>query len=244
MWTGRLLCEYVDSGKIGSFITLTYDDLNEPKSGVSKDVLQKFNKRCRKLQQYRYYAVGEYGGKTGRPHYHLIMFGVNYDDSPLFKPLEMRCMSANYVKCMCWSKGFVSAGDVTPATAGYICGYVNSKMDLEKRKVMEAGRNPTFSLMSLKPALGSRFMAENRDKIVRDGMIKVCGQEFGYPRYFIDNYMTDTEKVDYVIKCIKENREVDEALYSNYLAEAGIRYIARSDYRHSFNDNLRRTMRK
>lgn len=71
------------------FITLTYrtNELiyyqsHEP--SLHKPDLQKWFKRLRKLQNKRfpnypritYYAVGEYGKRKGRPHYHILLFNL------------------------------------------------------------------------------------------------------------------------------------------------------------------------
>ena len=65
------------------FVTLTYDDEKVPKTAsglmtLQKSDLQKFFKRLRKKthEKISYYAVGEYGDKTQRPHYHIILFNA------------------------------------------------------------------------------------------------------------------------------------------------------------------------
>ncbi len=73
-------------------MTLTYDDEHLPindyvdsdgvihgKPTLRKRDVQLFLKRLRKNYKYdnhiKYFCCGEYGGKTFRPHYHLIIFG-------------------------------------------------------------------------------------------------------------------------------------------------------------------------
>ena len=79
-WTIRLLEEFKDSLEC-IFLTLTYSDESVHYDGnVHKEHIQKFWKRLRKRlgsRQIRYYAVGEYGTKTFRPHYHAIVSGIN-----------------------------------------------------------------------------------------------------------------------------------------------------------------------
>ena len=71
------------------FITLTYrnDELtytNSEQPTLVKRDLQLFFKRLRKkyekiypnAKKIKYYAVGEYGSRTKRPHYHIIMFNL------------------------------------------------------------------------------------------------------------------------------------------------------------------------
>lgn len=78
--------------------TLTYSLENEPRSYFNKDTGQIFDapdgcrgtlspydldlflKRLRKSlppRSIRYFAVGEYGGTSGQPHYHLFLFGLD-----------------------------------------------------------------------------------------------------------------------------------------------------------------------
>lgn len=77
-WIFRLQMEMKFSKRKALFVTLTYDQKHCPEK-LDKRHLQLFLKRLRKhypAGQIRYYAVGEYGSKMGRPHYHLILFGA------------------------------------------------------------------------------------------------------------------------------------------------------------------------
>ena len=60
------------------FVTLTYDDAHLPPNGfLDKTHLSKFLKKLRKKfphNKLRFFAAGEYGEQTARPHYHLILF--------------------------------------------------------------------------------------------------------------------------------------------------------------------------
>ena len=77
-WSFRLT-KHGQVSNTSQFVTLTYDESNVTKSEnglqtIRKTDLQKFFKRLRKLnhEKISYYAVGEYGDKTQRPHYHLV----------------------------------------------------------------------------------------------------------------------------------------------------------------------------
>ena len=67
------------------FLTLTYSDENlPPENLLNIDDVTKFIHRYRKYCQrnrnnkvFKYYVKGEYGSKTQRPHYHLIIVGDN-----------------------------------------------------------------------------------------------------------------------------------------------------------------------
>ena len=84
-WSFRLMKEGERSSS-SYFITLTYDTNHVPISpkgymSLSKTDIQKFFKRLRKTneEKIKYYVVGEYGSKTMRPHYHIILFNAKLE---------------------------------------------------------------------------------------------------------------------------------------------------------------------
>lgn len=121
--------------------TLTYK--NSPVSLVRED-LTNFLKRFRisrsraSLPSFRYFAVGEYGERTQRPHYHLAMFGVSVADQEMLEAA--------------WSIdgepiGMTHIGDLTTQSAAYIAGYVVKKLSKKDDSALH-GREPEFSTMS------------------------------------------------------------------------------------------------
>lgn len=63
------------------FVTLTYSDDYLPSDGVNKVDVQKFIKRLRNYfpkNNIRYFVASEYGKLRGRPHYHLILYGLPF----------------------------------------------------------------------------------------------------------------------------------------------------------------------
>ena len=90
-WAIRLVHE-LDSWPPGRalFLTMTYDDEHLPvvydpatervRATLVKTDFQKYIKRVRKSihpQKIRYFACGEYGEETQRPHYHAIIYGIS-----------------------------------------------------------------------------------------------------------------------------------------------------------------------
>jgi len=134
-WQHRLLLELAVSNH-AAFVTLTYDDESLPKGGnLDPKHLTAFLKalRYRYPEKFRYFAVGEYGEKTWRPHYHLALFGVP--------------MTAEYVVQNAWDKGFTQTGELNKASAGYITGYCTKKLTNGKDPYVVAkldGRHPEF----------------------------------------------------------------------------------------------------
>lgn len=118
---------------VKKFITLTYADCHlHFKSGVSqlckRDVQLWLKKVRRTGAKVRYYAVGEYGSKTFRPHYHVLLFG-DVSDSVIRDS---------------WNLGLVHIGSVTEASVMYCLGYIVNGKGWKMRTKREA----PFSLMS------------------------------------------------------------------------------------------------
>lgn len=75
-WTIRLLLERQSHGSC-NFTTLTYSDQERP-NGLRYRDIQLFLKRLRRNTPtpVRFFCVGQYGERTGREHWHVILYGV------------------------------------------------------------------------------------------------------------------------------------------------------------------------
>ena len=139
-WSFRLQKEMLRHNS-AHFVTLTYDSppLTENNyMNLHKPHLQNFFKYLRKNnQKIKYYACGEYGTQTMRPHYHLIIFGT----------------TPEYITAL-WTHGHVHFGQVTGASIGYTLKYMckTSKIPLHQND----DRLPEFALMSKK--LGDNYL--------------------------------------------------------------------------------------
>lgn len=134
-----MILESYDHGDT-CFVTLTY--LDDPWSLVPRDLVL-FLKRLRKAigRPIRYFACGEYGDKSGRPHFHVVLYGVSQ--------LERETVYKS------WGHGFVDVGELNPRSAAYVCGYLCKKGMRRWGSGALQGRHPEFVRMSLKPGIGS-----------------------------------------------------------------------------------------
>lgn len=85
MWMSRCTCESQYHELPPVFCTLTYFEKYLPSDGVCLEDFQKFMKRLRitlcrsgKNPAVRFIASGEYGRNYGRPHYHVLLWGMSY----------------------------------------------------------------------------------------------------------------------------------------------------------------------
>lgn len=180
-WSFRLLQEWrASQGAL--FITLTYHPRFVPENGVSKRHIQLFMKKLRKRlsQKVRYYVVAEYGSKTARPHYHLLLFNVLRYDEEFIRAswsLRDRKTKTNY------EIGLVHIGQVTEASIRYCTKYVI------QRHSFPSGMARPFALMSRAYGLGGAYLTDEMVKWHRENMNNfsyLYNQKVRLPRYYKD----------------------------------------------------------
>jgi hypothetical protein len=202
-WTTRLHFETMYSKSEPIFLTLTYNDehLKKPHPNaryatLCKRDLQLFFKRLRKnskqaglihTKDLRYLAVGEYGSKNKRPHYHLLLFNSNHQ----------QCINA-------WKKGGkeigeVYFGDVTEKSIAYVVGYALATKSHQKH-VFQNNLIGEFHLYSngLGKVYTTRTAAIFHNRRVYEGehanFIMIDGVKRPIPRYYADKIYTPTIK--------------------------------------------------
>lgn len=133
-WTGRLALE-MSGFSTGRFLTLTY--ACDPIELQYRDV-QLFMKRVRERydRSFRYFVVGEYGGRNGRGHWHALIFGLEPETIGYLE--TGHCWSA-------WPHGHIFDGEVSSRSIAYVAGYT-MKFGCEKR--------PSIQRQSLRPGIG------------------------------------------------------------------------------------------
>lgn len=156
------------------FITLTYEDPKLPlasKSGLPslrpRD-LQLFLKRLRRTMapiELRFFAVGEYGNETERPHYHAALFNFpQCERGETVKTYTGRCVAEQCCPTCAmvrerWGEGDIEVRTLGQEKCGYLAGYVTKKMtgvdDVRLR-----GRHPEFSRQSRRPGVGFLAVAQ------------------------------------------------------------------------------------
>lgn len=186
-WSFRLMQEYKIS-QTAHFITLTYDTTKVPLSkkgymNLDKTDLQKFFKRLRKRHEknhrIKYYACGEYGSKTFRPHYHIILFGAHI----------------NFIS-PAWDLGHVHFGTVSEASTGYTLKYINKEKKIPMHQ--NDDRQKEFSLMS--KGIGKNYLSKNMVKWHKNDLENrfYCnlqdGKKIAMPRYYKDKIYTESER--------------------------------------------------
>lgn len=201
-WSFRLKEELKNSIN-AKFVTLTYDEKSLPHSDYTdtgtlvKTDLQKFIKRLRKhqskitSQKIRYYAVGEYGTTTARPHYHILLFNIDNRTSSNIENI--------------WGMGHTTISPVNDARLHYTTKYhVNfdkkscilyKYIDENDKKVTVYWKNPEFALMSTRPGIGHQYVARTGKWHTDNENLYVInnGYKQNLPRYLKNKIFTEDQ---------------------------------------------------
>lgn len=168
------------------FLTLTYDDANLPNPpSLTYSDFQLFAKRLRKARgPFRFFMCGEYGDQTRRPHYHAIIFGLDFADKKRWGGSDKMPTFTSGELTRIWGKGMTVFGAVTPQSANYVARYNLKKItgqtaeyhyrwtDPESGEVHQL--EPEFCHMSTRPGIGApwyeKFHADvhTHDYVIRD----------------------------------------------------------------------------
>lgn len=217
-WSFRLMQEYKVS-RSAYFVTLTYSDRFVPRCGVVKRHLQLYLKRLRKLSpRLRYYAVGEYGSKTGRPHYHAIIFNSQEDFIRENWSLLDRKTGRRVAIGIC------HIGRVTEASVSYVLKYV-----VQSGAAVEGQNNP-FAIMSRGYGLGLNYLTDEMVSWHRsDGKMFAInyGEKVRLPRFYKDKIWPDSQWSDWkwrrekVLKKARKEAEIKEEKHNAIMKKKG-----------------------
>jgi len=242
--------------ELNCFVTLTYDV--DPVSLVYKD-FQDFVKRLRfkrwqdvlafgpvlpsvlDLAKVRYFVVGEYGEHFERPHFHALLFGLDFADKRRWRksPSGSVCFRSAALDRL-WSHGYAELGDVNFRSAAYCARYVMAKRvgkDAEAHYRMVDGetgevsyRTPEFNRMSLKPGIGAGWLDKFQSDVFPRGKVVVNGHESPSPRYYDKRFKASSpeqfEALAFARECSSRERFADNT-YERLLVKEDVA-IARS----------------
>lgn len=205
-WAERCYLEY-NEHESSYFITLTYDDehliYNNGVATLSKRDIQLFIKRVRKWCESvgkpspRYFCCGEYGEQFFRPHYHCILFNIEFDDLLFYKRVKRGNDIYTYLNSptleKLWGKGYVVLAQVCPETCSYTAQYSLKKVGVKysegyARELLESETatdsekftalwslgdiQRPFNLQSM--GIGGAFCKKNIEEILQTDRIPGC----------------------------------------------------------------------
>lgn len=221
------------------FLTLTYDTRKVPITErgyltLDKRDVQLFMKRLRKAHgkgypKLVYYCCGEYGGKTWRPHYHMILFNAKVE---LIQEA--------------WQNGDVHFGEVNGASVGYTLKYMTKEAKVPQHQ--NDDRIPEFSLMS--KGIGSNYLTEAMLAWHHAALVDrmYCnlpdGRKVSMPRYYKEKIYSDEERerINHAFEIRRLYAELDEA--ERYAKLTPREAVAEMHYQEQLEQNAWRLMFK
>lgn len=187
------------SHDLAIFVTLTYSDEHLPADGsLHKEHFQLFMKRLRKHHEphkIRFFHCGEYGEEKFRPHYHAILFGVDFSDRLFYKHnAQGDEIFTSATLDNLWGYGNCNLGAVSFESCAYVARYITKKItgeladDHYRRINPETGEiyylEPEYCTMSRRPGIGADWFARYASDVFPSDSIVVRGKEARPPRYY------------------------------------------------------------
>lgn len=222
-WANRMVLELMDCPE-AIFVTLTYNDEHLPYSlcgfpTVSVRDCQLFMKRLRRHfpdKKLRYFLASEYGPMHGRPHYHAIIFGLQFSDfsdlrlykyNNLNQPLFISTVFEEI-----WGNGFCTIGGVTRDTCNYTARYMLKKLKgKDKSFYEERDLTPEFTLSSRRPGIGLGYFDNHEftDKVTYFDGNKVVS--FPLPKKVFDKLVEYDPDLYESLKVLRKDNAVHSA---------------------------------
>lgn len=158
-------------------------------------------KRLRKeYGPVRFFLCGEYGDQSRRPHYHALLFGLDFPDRKLFgynANGDAIFVSQSLTKI--WGQGHCTIGDVSFQSAAYVARYVMKKRTGEGAEEHYTTINPLtgevvvqapeYVAMSRggrsgKGGIGSQWLQRFKSDVYPSDFIVLNGHKFKPPRWY------------------------------------------------------------
>jgi hypothetical protein len=148
----------------------------------------------------RFFLGAEYGDENGRPHYHALLFNVEFRDKLFFKgnkrgePLFTSAELSSLWSCAGNSFGHCTLGEVTFDSAVYCAKYALKRLD-GKRTAEYSGHDVDgvvvelereFAVMSRDPGIGASYYAKYGQEVRDNDNIIVNGLAVRPPRFYDD----------------------------------------------------------
>lgn len=180
MWSDRCTFESMTTQLPSSFLTLTYNDWHLPKDkGVHLEDFQLFNDRLRHsgIPKYKYFVSSEYGLEDFRPHYHVMLFGFDWQDKKSYDALYQA-----------WSPksdeiGFFEVDYLTAGRIRYGLKYMSKEMSPDRQDdILKRGLPPLFHTMS--KGIGRDWFFKNLNDIQSHNGYYNNGKLRPLPRYY------------------------------------------------------------
>lgn len=175
----------------------------------SKEYVQKFFKRLRRKYENKniyYYCVGEYGEINKRPHYHVILFGINFNETRkkgyLSKSGYPQYIDENLTKI--WGAGRVTIQDLNSRNIVYTAQYTLKKT---KDKKINERYKPKMTF-SNKNKIGYKWIRRNYKEISKGYLVDDDEKKYTLPK----SWKEELDKKDYYGRFINSRIQYEQKI--------------------------------
>lgn len=175
-----------------------WENINRKNKGWPK-MNKNEEKELREKHKIKYYCAEEYGGKTHRPHYHLVIYGLGRKD-------DEKIINRNWhYGAVLWD---IKNRPVTKEAVQYVAGYVQKKLYDGKYNTHYLENNQLPPQNHMSQGIGIRTARKKR-KDFTEKMLTYDGGNRTIPRAYIKAYKKDDEKtLEKIIKA-HENKIIN-----------------------------------
>lgn len=154
-----------------------------------------------KAPKFKYFAVGEYGTRTNRPHWHILFFNVPYD-----------MVNFEKVVTFAWGKGFTYFGTVTMSSITYTVGYMLKNLHKKCIRLMSKG-------------IGGMYASEKVEyhQARMKPVVRVAHSNAGMPRYIKERVFTSDQRNQFGES--ERDRVADLNLQDPYRVERAYKHL-------------------
>ena len=151
----------------------------------------------------RFFHCGEYGEKYGRPHYHAILFGIDFPDKEPWQNRNGFILYRSKILEEIWTCGYSSIGSVTFDSAAYVARYIMKKatgslavdkyfkgIDYETGEILL--KKPEYTTMSRRPGIGKNWYDEFKGDAYPSDSIHMRGVSMKPPKFYDSLYQLES----------------------------------------------------
>lgn len=184
-WVHRLECE--SSGRPSLFVTLTYSDQFMIEPSLNYKHLQTYIAslrhafKCSGRPKFRYYAVGEYGDKNFRRHFHILLIGAD--------------MSCSNILSALWPCGRVDVRPSCPERVKYCLKYI-TKFSTPRFKEFCKSSSIASPRALMSKGIGKDWLFKHLDYLIEHPYYYRKGRKYPLPKYytsFLDSFVSFAE---------------------------------------------------
>lgn len=221
-WAIRATLE-AKTHKENIFATLTYRDdalvIGYQHPTLVEEHLTKFWKRLRQElirnpqkftkeseSELRYLASGEYGDESNRPHYHALVFGLDFKDKTIQQKNGDNFLYHSDTLDSIWTYGYCTIGDVSFSSASYVAKYAMKNDSHHKDMWSEIGVEPQFCRMSRRPALALKWFETWHKDVYPSDELVINNQKMSSIKYFDNIYASGNELLMHALKLNRQKK--------------------------------------